>query len=313
MRAQLLARATLPSLWSLDRIPGAAAWLAHGVDGSLVVLDDSLTTVREMRLPGDWKGGHSVTPDLGHFVASAPDRVVLLDAAAGTEVWSHPHVPWESEEAGSAAVTAAGIWAMTRTAEGDRCVLLDGADGRAQASWPLEPATVGSELLPHPDGVHVGLAASHADDAYRIFVLGAHAPESAVEVPPGESRVLTDIHGSGRIMLTTPIEAGPLALVRFPDGAVIAARPGEQVFPDPDEVFDIYAGFLRRDLVLAASSGERHVLFSVPDLRAVAEIDYPEDAPREWLVVRADGTWLTADAESGTVCAWALEHQPAAG
>ncbi|GCD97239.1 hypothetical protein [Embleya hyalina] len=306
MRAQLLARATLPSLWSLDRIPGAAAWLAHGVDGSLVVLDDSLAVVREIRLPGDWKGGHSVTPDLARFVASTPDRVVVLDAD-GTEVWSHPHVPWQAEEAGSSAVTAAGIWAVVRTAEGDRCVLLDAADGAPRVIRPVAPATVGSELIPHPDGVHLGLAASHADDAYRIFVLASAGAEEVAEVPPGESRVLTDIHASGQMMLTTPIEAGPLSLVRFPDGAVIAARPGEQVFPDPDEVFDIYAGFLRRDLVLAASSGERHVLFSVPDLRAVAEIEYPEDAPREWLVVRSDGIWLTADAESGTVCAWTLE------
>lgn len=254
MRAQLLARATLPSLWSLDRIPGAAAWLAHGVDGALVVLDDSLTAVREVRLPADWKGGHAVTPDLGHFVASAPDRVVVLDPE-GREVWSHPHVPWEAEEAGSCAVTAAGVWAVVRTAEGDRCVLLDVADGALRAAWPLDPATVGSELLPHPDGVHVGLAASHADDAYRIFVLAADAQDKPVEVPPGDNRVLTDIHTSGRMMLTTPIEAGPLALVRFPDGAVIAARQGEQIFPDEDEVFDIYAGFLRRDIVLAASSG----------------------------------------------------------
>ncbi|MEU0935752.1 MULTISPECIES: hypothetical protein [unclassified Embleya] len=312
MRAQLLARATLPSLWSLDRIPGAAAWLAHGVDGSLVVLDDSLSTVCEVRLPEDWRGGHSVTPDLGYFVASAPDRVVVLDGQ-GREVWAHPHTPWEPEEAGSCAVTAAGIWAVVRTAEGDRCVLLDGADGSALAAWPLDPATVGSELIPHPDGVHVGLAASHADDAYRVFVLGTDAPDRVAEVPPGESRVLTDVHGSGRMMLTTPIEAGPLALVRYPDGAVIAARPGEQVFPDPDEVFDIYAGFVRRDLVLAASSGERHVLFSVPDLRAIAEVEYPEDAPREWLVVRSDGVWLTADAESGAVCMWSLEQSAAVG
>jgi hypothetical protein len=312
MRAQLLARATLPPLWSLDRIPGAAAWLAHGVDGSLVVLDDSLNIVRSIRLPQDWKGGHSVTPDLGHFVASAPDRVVALDAE-GREVWAHPHTPWEFEEAGSCAVGSAGIWAVVRAPEGDRCVLLDVVDGSLRSAWPVAPATVGSELLPHPDGVHVGLAASHADDAYRIFVVAANVADSAAQVPPGESRVLTDIHPSGRIMLTTPIEAGPLSLVRFPDGAVIAAKPGEQVFPDEDEVFDIYAGFLSRDLVLAASSGERHVLFSVPDLRPIAEIEYPEDAPSEWLVVRADGTWLTADSESGTVCTWRLEAEPPAG
>lgn len=306
MRAQLLARADLPSLWSLDRIPGAAAWLAHGVDGSLTVLDDSLTVVREMRLPEEWRGGHAVTADLDRFVVSAPDRVAVLDAE-GREVWAFPHAPWKEDEAGSCAVSAAGVWAVVRGDDGDRCVLFALADGALLGVWPLWPATVGSELLPHPDGVRVGLAASHTDDTYRVFVLGADALDRVDEVPPGENRVLTDMHTSGAMMLTTPIEDGPLALVRFPDGAVIAARQSAQVFPEEDEVFDIYAGFVRRDLVLAASSGERHVLFSVPDLRPIAEVAYPDDAPREWLVVRADGTWLTADAESGIVCAWGLE------
>jgi hypothetical protein len=120
--------------------------------------------------------------------------------------------------------------------------------------------------------------------------------------------VLADVHPGGELLLTTPAADGPLGVIRQPDGAVIAACPSTRVFTDADEVFDVYAGFLLPELVLAASSGGRHLLCSVPDLRPVAEVEYPDGLePGEWLVVRDDGCWLTADPADGSVRLWTLE------
>lgn len=305
MRPHLVAQTTLPPLWSLDRVPGASVWLAHTEDGELLMLDDALAVVRTVPLPREWKGGHAVAPDLTFVAASGPDRVSVLDMT-GRQVWSHPHADWEFEESGSCVVTtdARGVWAIVRTEVADDCVLFNAADGKVLRTAPLPAPTVGSELLPHPDGIHVGIASGHGDDTYRIFLVASDGAGPADELPPGGSRVLIDIQPGSGLMLTTPYGAGPLALLRSPDGGVVAARQPQPLFPEDDELFDFYAGFLGPDRVIAASSAQRHVVFSVPDLRPIAEVEYPDDAERGWLVVRHDGTWITADPDSGLVRLW---------
>jgi hypothetical protein len=292
-------------LWSLDRVPGASVWLAHTEDGELLILDDTLAVLRTVPLPSDWKGGHAVAPDLSYVAASGPDRVCVLDMT-GRQVWSHPHADWEFEESGSCVFTtdARGVWAVMRGGDADVCMLFDAADGTVRRSAPLPSQTVGSELLPHPDGIHVGIAAGHGDDAYRIFLVASDGEGPAVEVPPGDTRILIDIQPGSGLMLTTPYGEGPLALLRSPDGGIVAARRPDALFPDGDELFDFYAGFLGPERVLAASSAQRHVVFSVPDLRPIGEVEYPDDRERGWLVVRHDGTWVTADPDSGLVRLW---------
>lgn len=305
MRPHLAAQTSLPPLWSLDRVPGASVWLAHTEDGELLVLDDALKVQRTVPLPSDWKGGHAVAPDLSYVAASGPDRVCVLDMT-GRQVWSHPHADWEFEESGSCVVTtdARGVWAIVRTGDSDDCVLFDAADGRVLRTAPLSAATVGSELLPHPDGIHVGVASGHGDDAYRVFLVASDGAGPATELTAGDSRILIDIQPGSGLMLTTPYGPGPLALLRSPDGGVVAARQPDPLFPGADELFDFYAGFLGPDRVIAASSEQRHVVFSVPDLRPIAEVEYPDDAGRAWLVVRHDGTWVTADPDTGLVRLW---------
>lgn len=314
MRPHLAAQTTLPPLWSLDRVPGASVWLAHTEDGELLVLDDALTVVRTVPLPAEWKGGHAVAPDLSFVAASGPDRVCVLDMT-GRQVWSHPHADWEFEESGSCVVTtdARGVWAVLREEESDSCVLFDAADGTVRRHAPLPAPTIASELLPHPDGIHVGVSAGQGDDAYRVFLIASDGSGPADELPPGEARILIDIQPGSGLMLTTPFGAGPLALLRSPDGGIVAARRHDPLFPEPDEVFDFYAGFLGPDRVIAASSTQRHVVFSVPDLRPVAEVEYPDDAERAWLVVRYDGTWVTADPDSGLVRLWRAERSGVIG
>ncbi|UGQ09164.1 hypothetical protein LO772_19605 [Yinghuangia sp. ASG 101] len=304
MRPQLVAQTSLPPLWSLDRVPGASVWLAHTEDGELLVLDDALAVLSTVALPAEWKGGHAVAPDLSFVAASGPDRVAALDMT-GHQIWSRPHADWQFEESGSCVATAdaRGVWAVVRTEDTDTCVLFDAKDGTVLRTAPLPARTIGSELLPHPDGVHVGIAAGHGDDAYRVFLVAADGTGPARELP-GESRILIDIQPGSHLMLTTPYGEGPLALLRSPDGGLVAARRHDALFAEGDEVFDFYAGFLGADRVLAASSAGRHVVFSVPDLRPVAEVDYPDDAERTWLIVRYDGTWVTADPASGDVRLW---------
>ncbi|MDI2127980.1 hypothetical protein [Yinghuangia seranimata] len=309
MRPHLAAQTSLPPLWSLDRVPGASAWLAHTEDGELLVLDDSLATVRRIALPSDWKGGHAVAPDLSFVAASGPDRVCVLDMT-GRQIWSHPHADWEFEESGSCVVStdARAVWAVLRTEEADVCALFDAKDGTVRRSAALPAQTVGSELLPHPDGIHVGVASGHGDDAYRIFLVASDGTGPARELPASEEpRILIDIQPGSGLMLTTPYGDGPLALLRSPDGGIVAARQPGTLLPGDDEVFDFYAGFLGPDRVLAASSDQRHLVFSVPDLRPVAEIEYPDTTERAWLVVRHDGTWVTADPDTGLVRLWRAE------
>lgn len=307
MRPHLVAQTSLPPLWSLDRVPGASVWLAHTEEGELLVLDDTLAVLRTVALPQEWKGGHAVAPDLSFVAASGPDRVSVLDMT-GRQVWSHPHADWVFEESGSCVVTtdARGVWAVARTEDGDACMLFDAQDGSVRRTAPLPSETVGSELLPHPDGIHVGVAAGHGDDAYRIFLVASDGDGPASEVPPGDTRILIDIQPGSGLMLTTPYGEGPIALLRSPDGGIVAARQPAQLFPGQDEQFDFYAGFLGPDRVLAASSAQRHMVFSVPDLRPVAEIEYPDDDERAWLIVRHDGTWVTADPDTGRVQLWRL-------
>ncbi|HSA52179.1 MAG TPA: hypothetical protein VLH10_18985, partial [Yinghuangia sp.] len=308
MRPQLVAQTSLPPLWSFDRVPGASVWLAHTQDGELLVLDDALAVLRKVALPAEWKGGHAVAPDLSFVAASGPDRVCALDMT-GRQIWSRPHADWEFEESGSCVATtdARGVWAVVRTEEADTCVLFDAQDGTVLRTAPLPAQTVGSELLPHPDGVHVGVAAGHGDEAYRVFLVASGDTGPARELP-GEARILIDIQPGSGLMLTTPYGAGPLALLRSPDGGIVAARRHDALFADDDEVFDFYAGFLGPDRVLAASSAQRHIVFSVPDLRPITEVEYPDDASRAWLVVRYDGTWVTADPDTGSVRLWHAEQ-----
>lgn len=272
----------------------------------------------------EWaRGVHATAPD-GSFAVFSGRTAVRAVNASGRTLWEHGHDCWgcDTMESGSCHVTADGryVWATVPgphadgTYAGDEWLVLDASDGEVLAGTVLGCAAAGSNHLPHPDGVHMGLGVGEGQDGTPLY-WGRRDGRELTTWPVGdEDRVLADVHPSGAAFLTVAHSSDDLAWHRFPDGAVGGTMPAEEAQGDVDPEYGAYwdysCGYVDEHTVLASATAYAeedvdtapHWLLDALTLRVLGEIAYPVPV-RDAACPLGDGTWLT-EGEDGEITRW---------
>lgn len=291
MRPVLVTSAPAPadsSGGAVRRVPGVG-WAVRS--GSIVTLyDHALDPVHTWSVPDGTR--YAVRADGGQLAVAGADYVLLLDRGGG-KVWERAHPAWPAGGEGSVAFHAGMVWATVPGADSpaspDWWWVLDADGGDLTGSAPLECLAASAQVVPHPDGVHLGLSVRRRPKGAHVY-WGRWDPRGRrpfVVKAGDERRLLVSVHPSGAQYLSVRYDGGGLAAQRFPDGAIRAQRP------DVGE-----AAYVAGDLVLAAvpvDGGTRHELLDARALAAVAVVDYPAGEPAGAAFLPAgDGSWLTA-------------------
>lgn len=278
-------------------------------DGDLIAIDHHLQDLARFRLPEDALGNHAIAPDLGLAAISGRSRVVAIDRA-GRQVWEVPHPSWGrgDSERGACWFSADGqsVWAHVPTTNGpDEWHLLD-AKGRLRGRVPLSCYSAGSNVIRHPDGNRVGLSVGEGQDGSETYFGRLEDGQPVVERLDDRSRVLAAFSPDGDHFLTTPHTSGPIQLHRVSDRAVIASLDPESVFDDDEDAFDLFAGFVRQDLVLfTAAECDEVFVARVPTLDNIESIQVPDRGAGEFVAAIPDGL-LASDWVSGQTTIWRL-------
>jgi len=276
-----------------------ASFTVHA-GGSLYALSgDDLSVLATWMVEPRSRGGHASRPDKGFALESGPESVVLRHQRG--PAWSTAHPPWGGDfESGCAWFDIAGRpMAVIPTPDYDGClvVALSRAAGQVVAETTIATAPAGIQPVHHPDG-WVGLSVGEGQDAARAWWvrLSDDDPGAIDVIDAGwDGAVLADVHRSGKVIVTVPLDVGPLVVRSFPD-----LEPLQRVAaPTTSTFWDLTACFVGNQLV-ARLSGEPEVTVAVhPDGKLE-----PLDVGDGWLVPAANGTWLTV--ETGRIRRWRL-------
>ncbi|MFL6073244.1 MAG: hypothetical protein ACJ73S_07570 [Mycobacteriales bacterium] len=290
MRPVLLTSAPAPadsSGGAVQRVPGVGWAVRSG--GIVTLYDHALDPVHTWSVPDGTR--YAVRADGGQLALAGADYVVLLDHGGG-KVWERIHPVWPEGGGGTVAFHAGMVWATVPGPDSpDWWWVLDPGDGGLIGSAALECLAASAEVVPHPDGIHLGLSVRRRPKGAHVYWgrWDRRGGRPFVSKAGDERRLLVGVHPSGAQYLSVRYDGGGLAAQRFPDGAIRAQRP------DVGE-----AGYVAGDLVLAAvpvDGGVRHELLDASALAAVAVVEYPPDEPPGVAFASAgDGSWLTAGA-----------------
>jgi hypothetical protein len=186
----------------------------------LLALDQDLHILNRWPLSSAERGASS--PGRGLALISGRNEVRLL-GAAGQTIWSYPHTGWRYFESGCTWFDSAGQpHAVIPASSYDQCLVIrfDLESGVPLATTQIQAAPAAITPVHHPDG-WVGLSEGEGQDAARAWWVRSAAPAAGpaqIEVIDAgwDDWVLTDVHPSGKTIITTPHGAGPLAIRSFP-------------------------------------------------------------------------------------------------
>jgi hypothetical protein len=262
----------------------------------LLALDQDLNVLGRWPLGRGERGWHASLPGRGLALVSGRSEVRLL-AEGGQTIWAYPHTAWSGDfESGCTWFDSAGEpYAVIPAPSYDQCLVIrfDLASGMPLAEVPVQAAPAGITPVHHPDG-WVGLSEGEGQDAARTWwVRSTHAPgrPAGIELIDAgwDDWVLSDVHQSGRAIVTTPHRAGPLVVRSFPGLEILlSADPPEA----EDHCFwDFTACFAGDSLIVNKLIGHDERLVTI-DLNG--EVQDLEEQEPGWLIPAAHSTWLAA-------------------
>lgn len=258
----------------------------------LLALDQGLNIVGRWPLGSAGQGWHAISPGRGLALISGPSEVRLL-GETGRTLWAYPHTPWARDfESGCTWFDSAGQpHAVTPAPSYQGCLVIrfDLETGAPLAEVPIiQAAPAGINPVHHPDG-WVGLSEGEGQDAVRAWWVRSTSPARIEVMDAGwDDWVLSDVHHSGRTILTTPHRGGPLTVRSFPSLEVLLS-----VDPPSTEdhcFWDFTACFVGGGLIINKLLGHDERLAAIDLNGEVHDLGEVEEG---WLVPAANGTWLT--------------------
>jgi hypothetical protein len=306
VRPALIAEAVVPEKSWPWRSHGG--WLLNVAGEELRILGWDLQVRARFRSKLDGRAAHAVSPDLRYAALAEPTRVRLVDQDGRTR-WEVPHDHWGPYGRGSCWISAVDpvVWAsVPRADDHDEWWVLELDSGRVLARSELLAEQAGTVHFPHPDGRHVALATGEGQDGVEIYWGLWDGKGAWIRRFDSRERCLADLSPDGSRFLTTSHSGGDsrIAVHRFSDGQVLAARTPESTFESAETRFEYAAAFVRDDLIVACSfDGEESVALSA-DLSSSNALEYPDGTARVPIVSDGAGRWLTVDGERLEL--WAL-------
>jgi hypothetical protein len=162
--------------------------------------------------------------------------------------------------------------------------------GAPLAEVPIQAAPAGINPVHHPDG-WVGLSEGEGQDAARAWWVRSASPVGIEVIDAGwDDWVLSDVHHSGRTIVTTPHRDGPLTVRSFP-GLEVLLSVDPPSTEDPC-FWDFTACFAGDGLIINKLIGHDERLASI-DLNG--DVHDLGEAEEDWLIPAAHATWLAAN------------------
>jgi hypothetical protein len=179
----------------------------------------------------------------------------------------------------------------------DLCLVIrfDLESGTPLAEAPINAAPAGIEPVHHPDG-WVGLSDGEGQDAARAWwIRSVTSPSGSAQIEVRDSGwddwVLSDVDRSGRVIITTPHDGGPLAVRSFPDLEVMLSVDP----PSDDEFWDFTACFAGEGVIVGKLLGPGERLVAI-DLKGEVH-DLAEQDPG-WIIPGPDNAWFSATSKT---------------
>jgi hypothetical protein len=261
---------------------------------SLLALDGNLDLLGQWPLDSLPRGWHSTLPAQGLALISSPEAVLLMDQT-GRVIWSYAHTPWSgSLESGCTWFDVAGEpHAVIPAPSYDGCLVLrlDLRSGNLVAQTRIEAEPAGIQPVHHPDG-WVGLSDGEGQDAVRAWwvrstgrAVGSR-PRIDVLDAGWDDWVLSDVDGSGTMIITTPHNAGPLLVRSFPN-----LEPLRTIDPPDDEHGWDFTACFAGDVLVDRVIGPDERLVAVGPNDAIYDLEGAGD----WLIPAAGDSWLSVE------------------
>ncbi len=273
------------SIRSFDR---RAGWTFVHAGSELALLGADLDPLGSWRLPAGVVGLADADPITDTVVFDDGSGIVLQ--RHGSTRWRREHRPWGPERGGGAWLSHGHAWAVVPSDDGRTCELLrlNIHTGAVTGSAPMGDVPSGIELVAGTEGwIGIGIG---DDRAARTWFL--HGESSSIELrqAPWHHRVLTDVHVSGKYVLTAPQGGtGSLEVLRWPSLEPVWTVAAPSL---PDSAWLESAVFVGDDLVAAFDPGEGDVgeCVRIPPNREMARV-----GGESWPAPGGTGFWLEYD------------------
>jgi hypothetical protein len=279
---------------------------------ALLALDQDLNILGRWPLGSATGGWHASSPGRGLALISGPSEVRLLHET-GRTFWAYPHTAWAGNfESGCTWFDSAGQpHAVIPAPSYDGCLVVrfDLETGAPLAQAPIvEAEPAGINPVHHPDG-WVGLSEGEGQDAARAWWVRSASPAAIEVIDAGwDDWVFSDVHHSGRTILTTPHSGGPLTVRSFPSLEVLLSVDSPST--EDHSGWDFTACFVGDDVIINKLIGDDERLAAIDLNGEVHDLDELEEG---WLVPAADGTWLAVSGTAIRRCKLTQQEGPSAG
>ncbi|MDO5286943.1 MAG: hypothetical protein Q4G45_09025 [Actinomycetia bacterium] len=221
----------------------------------LLLLDSNPHILASWPLPDDVVGIADADPMTDTVIFGHSAAVVLQQH--GEEVWRLPHAEWGGDfESAGAWLRSGHAWTIVPDDLHEKCELvrLRPLTGEVTGVAEIDAAPSGIELVPFPDG-WLGIGLGEGQDAARAWFLKTDEDELTLREAPWDDRILSDVHASGRWIVTTPQTGdGPIQVLSWPDLEPVWEITVPAI---PESCWLESAVFVGDDLVAAFVPGDR--------------------------------------------------------
>ena len=275
------------SIRSFDR---RAGWTFIHAGSELALLGADLDPLGSWRLPAGVVGLADADPITDTVVFDDGSGIVLQ--RHGKTRWRREHPAWGPEQGGGTWLSHGYAWAVVPSDNRRTCELvrMNISTGVVTGTAPMGPIPSGIELVGGTDGwIGIGIG---DDRAARAWFLRGDSPTIDLREAPWRNRVLTDVHVSGKYVLTAPQGGiGPLEVFSWPDFEPVWTVAAPSL---PDSAWLESAVFVGDDLVAAFDPGDGEVgeCVRIPPNRDMARV-----GGESWPAPGGTGFWLEYDGE----------------